>query len=275
MKLKLIILTLLISTFSFAQKKEKIKGNKLVKVQQYSIAPFSTLQLNEKFEVALLKGDTPLIEIETDENLHDVITYAVDQNGVLSLNTTHQITSKKRLNIRITVTEQFNNLILTDKAEVSSLIDLELKKLLITAKENSRVYVTVKTDDFNLTADKNSKIELNLNTNNCVLTLSESSDIKALINANELKADLYQKANAKIEGDIKQLKLRIDNAANFEGEKLTTKTANVIAEGSSDCDLDVKGTLNLELSGSSKVAVYNTPKITLTKFEDTATLYKK
>ncbi len=275
MKLKIILLFLLIGTFGFAQKKEKIKGNKLVKVQQHKIAPFSSLYLNEKFEVSLLKGEVPLIEIETDENLHDVITYAVDHKGVLNLGTTHQITSKKRLNIRITVTEDFNTLITTDKAEVSSLIDLDLKELLITAKGNSKVYLTLKTDNFNLTADKNAKIELNLNSKNCVLTLSESADMKALINANELKADLYQKANAKIEGDLKQLKLRVDNASNFDGKKLTTNNADVIAEGSSDCDLEVKGTLTLEMSGSSKIAVYNTPKISLNKFEDSATLYKK
>lgn len=275
MKLKIILLALLIGTFSFSQKKEKIKGNKFLKVKQHQIAAFNELNISEKFEVFLLKGSEPQIEIETDENLHDVIQFNVDQNGVLSLKTTHQITSKKKLNIRITVTEQFNSIIANEKTIVNSLIDLDLKKMTLIAKDNSKIYLTIKTDDFSLTADKNSKIELNLNTKKSVLTLSESTDIKALINADNLKIDLYQKANAKIEGEVTLLELRADNASNYHGEKLTANTANVIAEGSSDCDLDVKTSLTLEASGSAEVNIYNTPKIELKRFEDSAALYKK
>jgi len=275
MKFKLVLLTLLIGTFSFAQKKEKIKGNKFVKVKQHQITDFSGLTINEDFEVFLLKGEVPQIEIETDENLHEVILFAVSDKGILNLSSSHNITSKKKLNIRITVTKNFNSIILSDKAIVNSLIDLELDKINITAKGNTKVYITAKTNEFDLTAEKHSKIELNLNTKKSTIKISESSNIKALINASELNIDLYQKANAKIEGDINQLKLRADNAANFEGKKLTTNNAIVIAEGSADCYLDVKDSLTIDASGSSKIYMYNSPKINLNKFEDSATIYKK
>jgi hypothetical protein len=275
MKLKLLIITLLIGTFGFAQKKEKIKGNKFIKVKQHQIAAFHELNLNDRFEVFLLKGVVPLIEIEADENLHDVILFSVSEDGVLSLQTTHQITSKKKLNIRITVTDQFNSILTSEKAEVNSLIDLDLKSMTIVAKDNSKVYLTLKADDFILTADKHSKVELNLNTKKSTLTLSESTDLEALINTDELKIDLYQKANAKIEGDVKSLQLRADNASNYHGEKLTANNATVVAEGSSDCDLDVKNNLTLEASGSTKINIYNNPKIELKRFEDSAAIYKK
>lgn len=275
MKLKIILLALCIGTLGFSQKKEKIKGNKFIKVKQHQIAQFSELNLNGKFEVFLLKGSTPQIEIETDENLHEVIQFSVNHKGTLSLNNTHQITSKKKLNIRITVTDQFNSIIASEKATVNSLIDLDLKEMTITAKDNAKIYLTLKTNEFNLTAEKSSDIELNLNAKKSVLMLSESTNVEALINSDELKIDLYQKANAKIEGDVTQLELRADNASNYHGEKLTADTASVIAEGSSDCDLDVKTTLTLEASGSSKVNVFNTPKIELNRFEDSAAIYKK
>ncbi len=275
MKLNIILIALCIGTLGFAQKKEKIKGNKFIKVKQHQIAEFSELNLNDKFEVFLLKGTVPQVELETDENLHDVIQFSVSDSGVLSFNNTHHITSKKKLNIRITVTDKFKSILTSEKAEVNSLIDLDLKKMTIVAKDNSKIFLTLKTDEFNLTADKHSKVELNLNTKKGVLTLSESTDIKALINADELKADLYQKANAKIEGEVELLELRVDNASNYHGEKLTANTATVIAEGSSDCDLDVKTNLILEASGSAKVNIYNTAKIELKRFEDSAAIYKK
>lgn len=275
MKLKIILFTLLIGSISFAQKKEKIKGNKFVKVKQHQIANFSSLVLNENFEVSLLKGETPQIEIETDENLHDVILFSVSNNGVLSIKTTHQITSKKKLNIRITVTNNLNTIVLNDKAIVNSLIDLDLDKVSITTKGSSKAYLTLKTNEFELTAEKHTKIELNLTTKKGIIQLSESTNLEALINADELKIDLYQKANAKIEGDVIDLSLRVDNASNFKGSKLTANNATVITEGSADCDIDIKETLALEASGSSKVTIYNSPKIDLKKLEDSASIFKK
>jgi len=225
--------------------------------------------------VFILKGKVPLIEIETDENLHDIILFTIDNNGILKLNLSHHISSKKKLSIRVTVTEEFNSIILSDKAIVNSLIDLELDKINIVSKGSSKVFLTAKTNEFNLTAEKYSKIELNLNTQKSTIKISESSDLKALINATELNVDLYQKANAKIEGDIDLLKLRVDNAANFEGKKLTTNNAIVIAEGSADCYIDVIEILTIDALGSSKIYVYNSPKINLNKFGDSATIYKK
>lgn len=275
MKFKILVLTLVIGAFGFAQKKEKIKGNKFVKVKQHQIADFNELNLNGNFEVFLLKGSTPQIEVETDENLHEVIQFLITDNGVLSLKTTHQITSKKKLNIRITVTNSFNSIIISDKAIVNSLIDLDLDKMTIIAKGNSKIYLTLKTTDFKYTAEKHVKTELNLTTKKGAIQLSESTDLEALINAEELRIDLYQKANAKVEGEVTNLNLRVDNAANYKGEKLTITNATVITEGSADCDIEVKETLILEASGSSKINIYNTPKIDLKKFEDSASIFKK
>lgn len=275
MKFKILVLTLVIGAFSFAQKKEKIKGNKFVKTKQHQIDDFNELNLNENFEVFLLKGDTSQIEIETDENLHEVILFSVADNGVLSLKTTHQITSKKKLNIRITVTNSFNSIIISDKAIVNSLIDLDLDKMTIIAKDNSKIFLTLKTNEFKFTGDKHAKIELNLTTKKGEIQLSESTNLEALINAEELKIDLYQKANAKVEGEVTNLNLRVDNAANYKGHKLTATNATVIAEGSADCDIEVKELLSIEASGSSKINIYNIPKIDLKKFEDSASIFKK
>ncbi len=275
MKLKLLILTLLIGFTGFSQKKEKIKGNKLVKVQQHQIAPFTTLNLNEDIEVYLLKGLTPQIEFETDENLHAIFRFAVDNNGTLNITTTHKITSKKELKIRITFTDEFTTIIASDKAKVNSLMDFDMKTLNINAKDNAKVYITAKTTDFKLEISNHAKIELNLEAQKAIVLMNESSNIKALINADNLKFDLYQKANAKIEGDVNELNLRADNATNFKGEKLTAKKCTLIAEGSSDCYIEVKNELTLEASGTTEVYIYGNPKIALNKFENSAVIYKK
>jgi len=274
MKLKLFLIAFLVISVNFAQKKEKIKGNKLVKTKQHELVEFNSLSLSENIEVFILKGSTPMIEIEADENLHDVITFDVSNHN-LSIKTTHQITSKKKLNIRVTFTNVFNKIELQGKAVVNSLIDVELNNLQVFTRDASKLYLTAKVDDFKLNTQKKSKVELNLNSKNCKIEMSESSDMKALINANDIKFDLYQKSNAKIEGEVENLQLRADNATNFKGDKLTAKECNLTAEGSSDCHVEVKENLTIEASGSSEVYIYNTPQIDLRKFADSARLYKK
>lgn len=274
MKLKLLLVTFIIASIGFAQKKEKIKGNKLVKVKQHELVVFDALSINEDMEVFILKGPTPMIEIEADENLHEVILFDVVDH-TLSVKTSHNITSKKKLSIRITFTDVFNKIELQDKAVLNSLIDVELQNLQIYTRDASKLFLTAKVDDFKLSTQKRSKIELNLNSSNCKIEMSESSDMKALINSNDLKFDLYQKANAKIEGETNNLLLRADNATNFRGDKLTAVDCTMIAEGSSDCYVEVKNNLAIEASGSTEVYIYNTPKIDLRKFSDSARLYKK
>ena len=120
MKLKLILITLLCCTVGYAQKKEKIKGNRFVKVKQHPIESFKSIEFGENLEVYLVKGPTAQVEIEADENLHDVILFEV-RNEVLRLSTTHNIASKKKLNIRVTFTSAFNTVSVKDKATINSL----------------------------------------------------------------------------------------------------------------------------------------------------------
>ncbi len=275
MKLKTTLLLLLITIASFSQNKEKIKGNKIVKVEQHQIAPFTTLKISENLEVQLLQGITPQIEFETDENLHDVFQFSINKKGVLSITTTHKIISKKKLKIRVTFTENFTTIIASEKAEVSSLVDFDMENLNIHAKDNTRIYITAKVTNFKLDTYNHAKVELNLTSQNATILMNKSSNLKALINSTNLKLDLYQKSNAKIEGDTEQLDLRIDNATNFKGKNFTAKNCSLITEGSSDCYIDVKKNLTLEASGTSEIHIYGNPKIKLNKFNDNAILYKK
>lgn len=264
-----------ITHVSYAQKKEKIKGSRNVVVKQNDLPNFSAIDIGEEFEVALVKGEAPKIEIEADDNLHNVIDYNVN-DGTLYLTTSHKIISSKTFKVRLTFTSELNTIIAKEKAEISSLVDLEFDDdITITAKEQARVYITLRGKAVKIVTLKKAKTEFNITANNAVIEMSDSSDMKALINSNSLVFDLYQKANAKIEGDIDDLKVRADNATNFNGQKLTAINAELIAEGSSDCLIEVKKELTLEASGNTEVQVFNNPKINLKKFTDSASLYKK
>ena len=83
-------------TVTMAQNKEKIKGNRDVTIKQSYIDPFEKIVVTGDFAIEIAYNERPSVEIETDDNLHDVIIYGVE-NGVLTFTASKRITSKKKI----------------------------------------------------------------------------------------------------------------------------------------------------------------------------------
>lgn len=86
---------------------------------------------------------------------------------------------------------------------------------------------------------------------------------------------MYQRANATIDGTAEMAVIRLDNTAHFDGEKFNIKTADASVEFNSDLTLSVNESIVIAASGDSEMYLYGNPKITISKFEDTAKLQKK
>ena len=105
--------------------------------------------------------------------------------------------------------------------------------------------------------------------------LSKNAQLKALIATNQLKVDLYQKSNAEIEGDVSELKLRVDNSSEFIGRNLISKTAELVAEANSTTKINVVTSATIEASGKSEIQFYGDAKIELKKFTENTIIMKK
>ena len=123
--------------------------------------------------------------------------------------------------------------------------------------------------------DDKSKAELNSKADKTTITLSKTAKLKALLTSKDLTFDMYQKSESEIEGDVQNLKLRLDNNAKFTGKKLTSRNAEVISESYTNASLNVSENLILEASGKSEIEVYGDQKIDLKRFVDNAVLMKK
>ena len=69
----LTLLLLLATTFTFAQKKEKVKGSRVLTKVSTPVAAFERLFLTQAFEVHLVQADSLRVEITTEYNLHNYI----------------------------------------------------------------------------------------------------------------------------------------------------------------------------------------------------------
>jgi len=273
---KIITLSFLLFTvLTFAQKKEKVKGSKIVKLEQKQVDEFESLEVEDNLEIFLIKGKDCSIEIEADDNLIEFVEYKLTGKN-LRLSTTKDISSYKKLSVRVIYNDKFNMLIAKDETNVTSLSDVVLDNISFKSYDYSKLFLNANTKNFTLMANDKSKVELNLKSEKTAIDASKSTYIKALISSGEMKFDMYQKASADVEGDVLDLKLRLDNNTDFMGKKLTAKNALVEVSGYAKTNINISNTATLDASGNGEIELFGEPiKIEIKHFNDSAILRKK
>lgn len=274
MKNILLILAVVIgSTFNISAQ-EKIKGNRDVTIKQSYIDPFEKIIVGNDFEIQIAYNEKPSVEIEADDNLHEVIEFNV-VDGVLTFDSTMRITSKKKLLITVYYSNVLNTIQLSEGAEIRSLTSLELKNLNLKTSGNSIAYLNIRTGNFKYSGTEKSKARLNLTADSTNFELIDNTKVEALLNTKATKIDIYQRADINLEGDAEMAKIRLDNSGGLSGKNFTTKNCKLSLESRSTATLSVTELINLEVSGNSSVYLYGEPKIIIDKFTDTAKLQKR
>ena len=274
MKKSLSILLILFSLFTFAQKKEKVKGSKIVTMVQKQIDNFQSLEVEDNLEVFLVKGNECGLEIEADDNLHEFIEYKISGNN-LRISTSRDLNNFKKLSVRVTYTSNFNLVIAKHETNVTALSEIDLPSITFKSYDYAKLYLNAKSKEFTLMANDKSKTELNLKSEKATIDISKNADVKALITAKDLSIDMYQKSDAKIEGEVLNFKLRADNNSNFDGSKLTCNYVQVFAESYSNVKVNAKTTINIDAAGKAKIELFGEPKIEIKRFTDSASIEKK
>jgi hypothetical protein len=273
-KITLLFIALLFTGLSFGQKREKVKGSKIVTIEKKEIGNFENLEIEDNFEILLVKGDKCALEIEADNNLHSEININLNGN-TLRLTTLKEVVGFKKFSIKITYTNDFKLLIAKHESNITATTDIELDNFTIKCFDYSKLFANGKVKTFTLMQNDKSKAELNLKSENATIELSKNANLKALIATTQLKVDLYQKSKAVLEGDVVELKLRLDNNSEFTGMNLIAKTAELVAEGNSTTSLNVVSNAVIEASGKSEIQFYGDAKIELKKFTENTVIMKK
>jgi len=273
-KLSLFIAAFLLTATLSAQQKEKIKGSKVVTLEQKEIGDFENLEVSDNLEIFLIKGEKCSIEIEADDNLHDAIDINLHA-GTLQLAASKDVTGAKKFSVRITYTDAFKMLTANGQSNITALEGISLNDFTFKSFDSAKIFANVKAKTFTLSANDKSKTELNLTSEQAAIEIGKTAQLKALISTTALKFDMYQKSSATIEGDAIDLKLRLDNNANFTGKNFAAKNAELTTEGYTNCSIVVNGNIAIDASGKSEIQLYGDQKIEMKNFIDDAILRKK
>lgn len=269
-----LVLLLLISALALAQKSEKIKGSKTVTIEQKEIGSFNTLEVSDNIEVYLDRGEKCELKIEADDNLHEIVKIDLTA-GTLRINTTKEAANYKKLVVRITYTKELRMVTANNDAVINAIQEIQLDDISFKIHDDTKLFLNVNSKVFNLQSDDNSKTELNLKSEKAAIEFSKNTTLKALVTSIELKCDLYQKAKATLEGDVTNAAIRLDNNALLTANNLVIKNADLLAEGYSNCSINVNTNLSIDASGNTTIHLYGDQKIDTKRFMDNATLVKK
>ncbi|WP_338840617.1 GIN domain-containing protein [Flavobacterium ginsenosidimutans] len=269
-----LLLLLFVTAFTFAQKREKIKGSKIVTTSVKEVGSFDALEVDDNLEVYLEQGEKNEIKIEADDNLHDIIGMDLREK-TLRLYTNKESTIFKKLAVKVTYTKSLNKVITKNEAVVYAIQELQLDDITMNSLDFSKLYLNVNSKKFTLIADDKSKTELNLKAEEGTLQLSKNAIVKTLVSAIKFKCDLYQKASAAVEGIAEKATIRLDNNSTFTGVKFTLKDANVTAESNAVGSIFAETTLSLAVGDKAEISLFGSPAIQLTRFSEEAKLFKK
>ena len=274
--MKKIVLILLMAVLAIPslEAQQKIKGDRNVTIKQTYVDDFHTLVVNGDFSIEIVYNSKPSVNIETDDNLHDVIEFNV-VDGVLTIVETLRITSRKKLSITINYGDALQHMEVHGDGELRSLTSMELNNASLITTDNSRAYLNIRAKSFDYKSSGESKTRINLTSDSTKVEMSDNTKLDALINSNVVNFDMHLRSDAVIEGSASSSILTLDNSTNFNSPKFDVKSVDATLEDNSDLIIASTENITIAASGNSEVYLYGSPSITITKFDDTAKLQKK
>lgn len=275
--MKKLLLFLLLSIFSlsfFAQKKEKIKGDKNVTTVMKNIEmDFNAIEISDEFKVKLIKSIENSYTLTTDKNLQDVIQFTVI-GGLLKIYSTSNIVSSKKLDITLNF-KNLEDISLREKAELKGENSFESNNININAQNSSKFDLEVRAKQATITMQNDAKGKLNLRSDKTAIVMTDKSNLNVSLNSDVTTASLSKSAKLELDGNSDKVAFTTSDSADLDAKKMKVSSAEVSTSGNSELHIDAKKNLDLQAKDKSKIFVYSEPKIDIKQFVDRAEIIKR
>jgi hypothetical protein len=278
MKYKVLSLFLILNIAAIAQ--SKVKGDRNVTIISTDIDEFNTLSIGDDFEVLLIKDNTPSVTLETDDNLHAVINFAV-KDSILNFNLMADITRAKDLKAIIRYTDNLKSLVLNGDVKVKAQSGITLPHLNVALNEDAEIEADINTDTFTLINNHDSSIKfysnckLTIECNSAILDLKQNSRNEIVMKSEALEINAYENSKLDIEGYSFDVKVNATQSSEVKAKNLIAKTGKLISRDKSSVEVNTSDSLSIDAAGNSKIYIHGQPKISIEELLDNVIIYKK
>ncbi len=261
------------TTVSFAQKLEKIKGNKNVISSEIALDTIKSLELYKDIDLILKRGNSNKLTIYADENLHDVVDADIYE-GKLSIALLYKITRKKKFELTLELTN-LEELILNDNSKVNIINYFKSKDLHIVLNDKSNANLLFDAEMIVYEGNGSSKAEVSFKSDSVNYTLANKAKVKGITNTDMLKLTVEDRSNVTLMGKSNSMYITASETTRLKLSDLTVKTTEITVEDRATIYENTANELTISAKDDSKIYAYGKAKITLKEFEDRVTLFKK
>ena len=269
------VLSLLIILFAIsvsAQRKPKIKGNRVVTQVSETLPDFNAIILQDDLDVVLKKSFGPGYEIEADDNLIDILKFKVE-DSTLIISSFYDVTKKKKLDITVNFVELKAITLQDGKVKCDQVISNDVFITDLFGK--SKLDVRVSADVMDLNLEENSSGDFNLDVDSLNVTMRGRSDAFVYSVSGTKNINLEENANLKVEGATDTLVANLRANSKLRGQKLRAGSVDLNLNESADAHVNVFEEIVLVSNGKSKTFLFGNPQITIKEFLDSSQLIKK
>ncbi|MBO0592469.1 DUF2807 domain-containing protein [Cellulophaga sp. E16_2] len=274
MKKNIITITLLfISAFMWAQKKDKLAGNKVLVDVIKTLDGFNKLEISDNLNVNISQTLENGYHLRTDENLVETIRFAII-DSVLKIYTLHNITKSKKLEINLSFIN-LENISISQDVKLKSMNRLNSKDLNFISNDNSTYDLDLSIENATFIFNKHAKGKLRLKGDTIKMVLNDNTNLEGDIVSDALDVTVNDKSDIELTGDVTNLKLVATGSSDIQAKKLKTTYANLNGSNTADIYINTTKELELYMQGKSDVYVYGSPEIKVAGMNDNSKIIKK
>jgi hypothetical protein len=198
---------------------DSISGDGNVKTVSREVADFKSVEASNGLNVFITFGNTLSMEVEADENLHDVILTEVN-SGVLRVHTNKNIRNATAKNVRITVPD-------LEDIEVSSAADVRCENIL-----------------------KTERLEI---------SVSSAGQLRLETDAKEVIVEASSSGSMELRGKADDMNINVSSAGSIDADRLEVKFCRVSASSAGNADVWVTEQLNADASSAGNIQYKGEP----------------
>ena len=210
--------------------------------QDFDVTSFHSINIAIPANVSFIQSSERLVEIETNENLFDVIRVQV-QNGVLTIDSRPNIRNPKTLNIRLQESD-LNLARLSGSGSISLLTCIDTDELVVETSGSGNIEVCGIIDELSLSISGSGRITAND------------------ITTTDLTVNTSGSGRANLSGAAENANLRISGSGKIEAYPLQIMRAQANISGSGSMETSVSQMLDVQISGSGNIRYRGNPVVT-------------
>lgn len=273
-KILIFLFAIGLCSFSYAQKKPKVKGNKEVtQVIRQIPEDFNALEIDDGLKINISQGFENGYVLDVDSNLVDVLQFFV-VDSVLKVYTTNNIVSSKKLEITMTV-KGLEHMILKNDAEVIGEGSFNSERFYISGYNSSRMDLDIRADDVTVTLHRNAGGKLKITSENTTFIMNDRTDLKAYVVCDNIRVTVNNSADLDLDGDAEYAAFNLKQSSTLNARNMRVSTVDLYTSNKSDVYVNATKNLEVYAKGNSNVYVYGNPKLEIKGFTDKSKIIKR